>query len=68
MREPRVLGSRVPDGTPVHVTFRLDPESARILDQAARHAGLERNEFIRQALRDAVRVSTGGDLPTVTAT
>lgn len=48
----------------VTVAIRLDLESARMLSQAARRAGLTRAEFIRQAaLREAQAIPADPPVP-----
>ena len=54
MREPRVAGSRTPDSEPVRVMITLDTDAARALDLAAGHSGLDRYEFVRRTVEEAI--------------
>ncbi|MCA9877870.1 MAG: DUF1778 domain-containing protein [Thermomicrobiales bacterium] len=57
--EPIVAASRL-EAT---ISIRFDPESARVLRQAARLRGVPRDEFIRQAALEIARATLEGTSP-----
>ncbi len=57
------MGRREPRGESPHIRFRINPEAIPVIDRAATKEGLNRSDFMLQAIGAAVRSSTGEDLP-----
>ncbi len=57
------MGRREPGGESPPILLRINPDAIRMIDRAAAKEGLNRFNFMLQAIGAAVKSSTGEDFP-----